>query len=239
MDGPAGPGCLQPEREDGRGGWIGPPTLDLVDNVIAGILALVIGLLVAVAGYRALRAMIALLGAVLGLGIGAAAAGGLPPEGTSHTIVTWVVAIVAALLCGWLAYAFYRVAVLLGLAAIGFSIGAGATVALGVRGDWVAWLAGAALAVVLVVIGLVADLPAVLLIVLTGLAGANLAVTGVMLLTGVAHLAGTAAGQPAAAGWWWGVAALVLALVAIGVQLRSLGRSRAPMRAQWGARATR
>lgn len=226
----------------GRSGqrFRGPPTLGGVDNLIAGIFSLVIGLLVAFAGYRALRLMIALLGALLGLGLGAALGSGLPLEGTARTALTWAVAIIAAILFGWLAYAFYQVAVLLGLASIGFAIGSGLMAALGFRAGWLPWSIGALVAVVLVVVGLVADLPAVLLIVLTSLAGANLAVNGVLLLTGAAQLTGSdPAGRPGA-GWWWGVAALVLAVVAIAVQLRSLGRARsAAMRAQWRARSAR
>lgn len=206
-----------------------------------GILAVIVGLLVAFVGYRALRTMIALLGALTGLGVGAAIAAGLPIEGRLGTVVTWIVAVLFALLFGWLAYAFYQVAVLLGLASIGFSIGAGLMVALGFRGEWLVWLVGALVAVVLVVIGLVGDLPAVLLIVLTGLAGANLAITGVMLLAGVIDLNYLHAGaDPGAVGWWWGVAGLVLAAVAIASQLRALSRSRvAAMRAQWDTRTPR
>lgn len=211
-----------------------------MDDVLVGILAVVVGLLVAFVGYRALRTMIALLGALTGFGVGGAIGAGLALDGALGTAVTWIVAVLVALLFGWLAYAFYQVAVLLGLASIGFSIGAGLMVALGFRGDWLVWLVGAFVALVLVVLGLVGDLPAVLLIILTGLAGANLAVTGAMLLAGAVDLAELNAGgaDAAAAGWWWAVAGLVLAVVAIASQLRSLNRSRvAAMRAQWAARA--
>lgn len=206
-----------------------------------GILAVIIGLLVAFVGYRALRTMIALLGALTGLGVGAAIAAGLPLEGTLGTVVGWVVAVLVALLFGWLAYAFYQVAVLLGLASIGFSIGAGLMVALGFRGEWLVWLVGALVAVLLVVIGMIGDLPAVLLIVLTGLAGANVTVTGVMLLARVVDLKYLYAGSDAVSvGWWWGVASLVLAAIGIASQLRALNRSRvAAMRAQWDTRTPR
>lgn len=210
-----------------------------MDDVLVGLLAVAVGLLVAFVGYRALRTVIALLGAVFGLGVGGAIGAGFPLEGTMAVAVTWIVAVLAALLFGWLAYAFYQVAVLLGLASIGFSIGAGLMVALGLRGDW---LVGALVAVVLVVIGMIGDLPAVLLIILTGLAGANLAITGVMLVAGVVDLGYLNAGgsDAVAVGWWWGVAGLVLAVIAIGSQLRSLNRSRAAaMRAQWAARGVR
>lgn len=204
-----------------------------------GLVALAVGLLVGLAGYRALRVMIALLGAVSGFGIGAGLAQALPLSGGGLTVATWVGALLGAIVFGWLAYAFYQVAVLLGLASIGFAIGSGLMLALGFRGGWLTWLVGALVAGVLVVIGLVGDLPAILLIVLTGLSGANLAITGAMLLTGSITLAqlDTAGSAAMARDWWWALAALVVAVAFVAYQLRSLNRSRAAaMRAQWAAR---
>ena len=77
------------------------------------------------------------------------------------------------------------------------------------------------------------------LIVLTGLSGANLAITGAMLLTGSITLAqlDTAGSAAMARDWWWALAALVVAVAFVAYQLRSLNRSRAAaMRAQWAAR---
>lgn len=55
-----------------------------------GLAALAVGLLVGLAGYRALRVMIALLGAVSGFGIGAGLAQALPLSGGGLTVATWV-----------------------------------------------------------------------------------------------------------------------------------------------------
>lgn len=206
-----------------------------MNDVLVGLLALLVGLGVAFVGYRALRVVIALLGAVFGFSVGGALAASIPAQGSFGTMLTWIGAIVGALLFGWLAYAFYQVAVLLGLASIGFAIGSGLMVAIGFRGGWLTWMVGAAVAVILVLIGMIGDLPAVLLIMLTGLSGANIAVTGVMLLVGAVNMTDlTVAGQAVHVGWWWAVASVVLAVVAIVSQLGSLNRSKAAaMRAQW------
>ncbi|MBK8445590.1 MAG: DUF4203 domain-containing protein [Micropruina sp.] len=206
-----------------------------MNDVLVGVLALIVGLGVAFVGYRALRVVIALLGAAFGFSVGGALAASIPAQGSFGTMLTWIGAIVGALLFGWLAYAFYQVAVLLGLASIGFAIGSGLMVAIGFRGGWLTWMVGAAVAVILVLIGMIGDLPAVLLIMLTGLSGANIAVTGVMLLVGAVNMADlTAAGEAVHVGWWWAVASVVLAVVAIVSQLGSLNRTKATaMRAQW------
>ena len=212
-----------------------------MNDIVVGLIALVVGLIVTFAGYAALRAVIALFGAFLGFGLGAALGASIPVSGAVGTVTVWICALVGALLLGWLAYAFYQVGVLLGLASIGFSLGVALMLALGVQSGWLVWAVGALVAVVLVVVGLIGDLPAILLIVLTALAGANLVITGVMVITGMVNLrlleaAGSA--LPPGQSWWWGIGSLVLAAFGMIVQLRSLRRARsASMRAQWsGAR---
>lgn len=212
-----------------------------MNDVMVGLIALVVGLIVTFAGYAALRAVIALFGAFLGFGLGAALGAAIPVSGAMGTVTLWICALLGALLLGWLAYAFYQVGVLLGLASIGFSLGVALMLALGVQSGWLVWAVGALVAVVLVVVGLIGDLPAILLIVLTALAGANLVVTGALLITGKVnvHLLDAAGGGlPPGQSWWWGLGSLVLAAIGMIVQLRSLRRARsASMRAQWsGAR---
>jgi hypothetical protein len=88
-----------------------------------------------------------------------------------------------------------------------------------------------------VVVGLIGDLPAVLLIVLTALAGANMVISGVMLVFGVVDLPMLQAGDALAKGqsWWWGAAALALAVIGMVAQWQTLRRSRSAttMHVQW------
>lgn len=212
-----------------------------MNDIVVGVVALVVGLIVTFAGYAALRAVIALFGALVGFGLGGALGASLPVSGALGSVLVWLCALLAALLLGWLAYAFYQVGVLVGLASIGFSLGVALMLALGVRSGWLVWAVGALVAVVLVVLGLIGDLPAVLLIVLTALAGANLVISGVMLLLGMIDLPvlqASGGGLPPGQSWWWGLVSLALAGVGMIAQWRSLRRSRAvAMRAQWsGAR---
>ncbi len=212
-----------------------------MNDIVVGVLVLLIGLIATFAGYAALRVVIALLGAVLGFALGGALGASLPIDGAVSAVAVWILAILGALLFGALAYAFYQVGVLLGLASIGFSIGVAVMLALGVRSAGLVWLVGALAGVALLVIGLIGDLPAILLIVLTALSGANLVISGVMLLAGTVNLSMLEAageGLPQGQSWLWTVAALALAVFGMVVQWRSLRQSRsAAMRAQWsGAR---
>ncbi|HVK45947.1 MAG TPA: DUF4203 domain-containing protein [Micropruina sp.] len=206
-------------------------------DLVVGLVALVIGLIVTFAGYAALRVVIALLGAFVGFSLGGALGALMPGLGVMRALAFWVCALLGALVMGWLAYAFYRVGVLLGLGAIGFNLGVALMLALGMRSSWLVWLVGALTAVALVVVGLIGDLPAVLLIVLTALAGANMVISGVMLVFGVVDLPMLQAGDALAKGqsWWWGAAALALAVIGMVAQWQALRRSRSAttMHVQW------
>jgi hypothetical protein len=198
-----------------------------------GIIAILIGLIVCLRGYVALRVIIALLGAWVGFFLGAGLVAGFTDGGFLGATLAWVAAIAGAILLAWLAYAFYQVAVLLGMGALGFAVATGVLAALGVDSPLLLWLIGAAAAVLLVVLALVTDLPAGILIVLTALAGANIAVTGVLLLIGDVTLLQLELGRaPDDIAAWWGIVAIALAVVGIVVQYRGVNRNRT-MRAAW------
>jgi hypothetical protein len=81
-----------------------------------------------------------------------------------------------------IAYLYYEVSVIIGMMGIGFVLGTGLMVALGVTWNWLIVLSGVVLAVVLAFVAIAGDLPMVLLTVLTALAGASTMVGGLMLL---------------------------------------------------------
>ncbi|WP_420112807.1 hypothetical protein [Pseudactinotalea sp.] len=201
---------------------------------LVGILGILIGLVVCLRGYAALRVIISLLGAWVGFFLGAGIVASVTGEGFLGAALAWVAAIVGAIVLGALAYAFYQVAVLVGMGSLGFSIATGVLAAIGVDSPALIWLVGGAAALLMVVLAIVTDLPAGILIVLTGLAGANIAVTGLLILLERVALADLQAGQvPDGVPTWAGIVALVLAIVGIVVQSRSASRERR-MRAAWG-----
>ncbi|MCG2803268.1 MAG: hypothetical protein L6311_14405, partial [Cellulomonas sp.] len=85
------------------------------------------------------------------------------------------------------------------------------------------------------------NLPAVVLVVLTALAGASVTVNGVMLLVGASTVAdlGQVAQGEVPSGWWFALDG-VLVVLGLVVQSRSLSGSRRSVSAQWhGAPAGR
>ncbi|WP_156253668.1 DUF4203 domain-containing protein [Pseudactinotalea terrae] len=205
-------------------------------ELVVGIIAVLIGLIVCLRGYVALRIIISLLGAWMGFIFGGALVASVTGEGFLATTFTWVGAIVGALLLGLLAYAFYQVAVLLGMGALGFTIATAVLAALGVDNRALIWIVAGAAALLAIVLAIVTDLPAGILIVLTALAGANIAVTGLLVLLGQLDVADLEAGYVPDGGvpLWAGIVALVLAILGIVVQWRGVARDKR-MRAAWAA----
>lgn len=197
---------------------------------VVAILGIVVGLLLCLRGYRAARTLLSLWGSFVGLVLGAY----LVAEATGTTVwstpLAWVVGLALALVFGALAYLWYAVGVIIGVGTLGFTAAGGVMRALG-SPQWAVLTVAAAVAVILAVVAIRLDAPAILLVVLTTLVGASLVVVSAMVLTGavdVTAIDGTAAWV--ATGWWWTVAEIVL----IGAGLVSQTRGRTPSpRGQW------
>jgi hypothetical protein len=151
-------------------------------------------------------------------------------------LLGWLVGLVFALVFAILAYAFFEVAVFIGMAAIGYVLGVALMVALEIEWRWLVALVGIAVGAAFALAAIALDLPVVLLIVLTAAGGATAMTAGLMLLTdafssddlsreGVtAKINGSA--------WWW-LLDLGLAVAGIVAQSRSTRRLRGTWREAW------
>jgi len=207
-----------------------------VDDIVVGILAIVVGLLFCFRGYLAMRVVIPIWGAFAGFMLGAGLIDSFTGDGFLGSVLGWVVGIALGALFALLAYLYYEISVVIAMAAIGFTLGASLMVALGVTWSWVIVIVGLAVGVLLAILAIVGDLPMVLLTVLTALAGASATVTGLMLLFGVISLEdfdSAATTQSLNDDWWWFAIYAGLALAGIIAQIRSTTGLRATLRASW------
>lgn len=204
-------------------------------DIVVGLIAALIGLLLTVRGYPTFRLLLSLYGAFAGFMVGVALASQLTDSGVLQGVVGWVGGFLGALIVGALVYTFYAVAVILGVGSIGFTLGAGAMAAAGIQTDWIILTAGIVAAVILAVFALVADLPAILVVILTAVTGAGLVVTAAMLLVG-SITSNQLWEQPGDylqhAGWWWAGYAAV-AILGIVVQSRYLRGAQKAVRSTW------
>lgn len=209
-----------------------------MSEIITGVLAVLLGLLLCFRGSGALRILLAIWGAFIGFGVGAVAVTQLTGQEYLGTVAGWAGAIVGALVFGALAYLFYAVAVILGFGAMGFVLGQTVAAAVGAEEPWVLTVVGVVAGVVLALLAIATNLPELVLIVISAFAGASITVAGLMVLLDmldVGSLVGGAdvslADHPA-----WYVGHLVLAVVGILVQLRrSRRRSPGTVRQSWAA----
>lgn len=206
-----------------------------MNDIIVGVLAILTGAVFCFRGYLAMRIIIPLWGAFAGFMLGAGIVAG--DAGFLATALGWIVGVAVALAFGLIAYLFYEVAVMIGMIAIGFTLGTSLMVALGVTWSWVIVLSGVVLAVALAFVALVGDLPMTLLTVLTGLAGAATIVAGLMLVFGVTDLDEFDSAQTTETlndDWWWYAIYLGLAVAGMVIQFTDVDRRRESLREAWG-----
>jgi hypothetical protein len=207
-----------------------------VEDIVVGVLAIVIGALFCFRGYLAMRAIIPAWGAFAGFMLGAGLVASFADESFLASAAAWLVGFGVAILFGALAYLYYEISVLLAMASIGFALGTGAMVALGVSWSWLIVLVGVAVGTLLAVIAIAGDLPMALLTLLTASAGATAMVAGVLILIGeiaVNDLTSETTTQTIGDDWWWYAIYLALVIAGIVAQLQSGARLRGSLRESW------
>lgn len=215
--------------------WRGRNVLRMPD-IILGILAILVGAVFCFRGIIAMRFVITLWGAFVGLNLGAGLVASINDESFLASALGWTVGIILAVILAVLAYLYYAVAVVLAMASIGFALGAGAMAALGVTWNWVIVLVGVIIGVLLAVLALAVDLPSVLLVVLSALGGAVAIVGGLMLLFNQINTVDfdNVSITSVNVDWWWYAVYIVLIIAGAVAQSRMLDRERS-IRQQWQA----
>lgn len=205
-----------------------------MSDVVVGVLALVIGLLLCFRGRGAMRILLALWGALVGFGLGMVVVAEMTGEGYLATTAGWVTALVLALVFSWLAFVFFSIAVVLGFASMGFVVGRTVAEALGVSEPWTIMAVGVVGGVVLGLLAALTDMPDLVLVVVSALAGASAAVAGLLLLLGTVDLDHYGDTRVAVVDEpLWYVGQLALAAIGILVQVRHTRRARS-LRQSWG-----
>lgn len=207
-----------------------------MNDVVLALLAIVAGLLFCFRGHLLLRVIIPIWGAFVGFAFGAGVVAAVTDEGFLSTAIAWFVGFGLALLFAAIAYLYYAVAVVIAMASIGFTIGASLMVAFDITWTWVIVLVGALVGLCLAVLAMIVDLPSIVLILLSAVAGASATTFGIMLLAGAIDSEDLTAGEITSQvdnDWWWYAIYVVLLLVGVVLQTRSTEALRASMRENW------
>ena len=153
-------------------------------DILLGLLAIVAGAAMLVAGQFVLRLVIPVWGFFAGFAFGAGLVAELADERFLGTVLGWVLGLVFALVFAVFAYLYYYVAVTLAMGAFGFAIGSGLVVALGIDWNWVAVLVGLVIGVLVGLVSVFTNMPMIVLVVFSSIAGAIGVTAGLMLLFG-------------------------------------------------------
>ncbi len=207
-----------------------------MEDVVVGLLAIFVGAVFCFRGYLAMRIVIPIWGFFAGFVLGAGAVSAFDDTEFLNTVLGWVLGLAIGLLFAVIAYLYYEVAVVLTFASIGFAFGSSLMTALNIDWNWLVILGGVALGVVFAIIAIMGELPMILLVVFSMIAGALVMTAGLMLLFGALETedwTNDSVVNLIDDDWWWWVIAFVLAMAGLLAQVKTIASMRWSMRAAW------
>ena len=148
----------------------------------AGLIGILFGLTVCFAGYRLFLVLLPIWGFIFGLAFGAQTMQALFGVGFLSTVTSWVVGFIVGGVFAVLSYLFYMVAVAMIAGSLGYSIGVGLLLAIGMQMNFLVWLIGIVVAVILVVVTFRFNLAKWVIIIATGIIGAEVIIGSIVLM---------------------------------------------------------
>ena len=148
----------------------------------AGLIGILFGLAVCFAGYRLFLVLLPIWGFFFGLAFGAQTMQALFGVGFLATITSWIVGFIVGGVFAVLSYLFYMLAVAIIAGSLGYSIGVGLLLAIGMQMNFIVWLVGFVVAVVLIVVTFRFNLAKWVIIIATGVDGAELIIGSIVLM---------------------------------------------------------
>jgi hypothetical protein len=191
-------------------------------DVLVGIIMIVLGGFLALAGLRVFFIALPIMGFIVGMAGGLALMDHIFDNQFLSTASGIVVGVIFGIVCAVLSYLFWYVAIILGAAYIGATLGSGLMEAFNVNTQWVILIAAVIGAIILGLLTVLLDLPIYWVIVNTAFVGATLVIGGVLLALDRIDRPELSYGTIWAAideSWFWVIAWIVVAAVGIGAQL--------------------
>ncbi len=191
--------------------------------ICTAVLALVIGVLALVAGYRLFLLLLPIWGFFAGFAFGAHATTLIFGTGFLSTATSWIVGFVAGLIFAVLSYMIYIVGVALLSAAFGYFLGAGLTL-LFLDPGLIVTLVGLAGAVIMAFVVLAFNIQKLVLELVTSFGGATAILTGILLMFGRISLESLGSNPVRMVlddSIFWLIVWLVLGFVGLAIQIAS------------------
>jgi len=192
-----------------------------METFFLGLLAILVGAAFCFIGFRLFLILMPLWGFIAGFTAGAAGISALFGDGFLSTALGWIVGAVLGLVFALLVYFFYWAAVVILGASIGYSLGAGIILGFGLPGI-LAFVVGLSFATAAVLATIFLDVPQLLIVAFTALAGAGALLAGILLWVGRIKVEGLRQGAVAAVladSWFWLIVYVVVAALGLIVQI--------------------
>jgi len=139
----------------------------------AGLIGTLLGLYLAFAGYRFFLFLLPVWGFFFGLAFGAHTMMSLFGMGFLATITSWVVGFIVGAIFAVLSYFFYFFAVGLVAGSVGYAIGAGLMLAIFPQANFLSWIVGVIIAVIVAIATLALNVQKIVIIIATSVLGAG------------------------------------------------------------------
>lgn len=194
-------------------------------EIICGtMIALLFATFVCFAGYRFFLVLLPIWGFFFGFALGVQSIQALIGDGSFATVTSWAVGFVVALLFAVLAYLFYIIAVAIIAGSLGYGLTVAILGAIGLQFGFLTWLIAIVVAVAFAFVTLRYNLAKYVIIIVTALGGASLAIGTLLLGPGQVDIA-TIFANPVQAlfsvSWFWGLIFVAMAIGGIVVQWRA------------------
>jgi hypothetical protein len=151
-------------------------------NLILGLVAIIVGLLIAAYGTRGFFLLLPLFGFVVGFLLGGQVVTELFGDGLFATALGWLVGFVVGLGFAVLAGLWWWAAVAVLFGVVGYELGSGVLIAIGLDPGFVTAVVGVVVGVGLAVLAIALDAPTLLVAAVTAFGGAAYAVAGLFLV---------------------------------------------------------
>ena len=200
-------------------------------DLLAGIILIVLGGFLALAGLRVFFIALPIMGFIAGMAGGLALMDHLFDNRFLSTTTGIIVGIVLGIVGAVISYMFWYISIVLGAAFVGASLGTGLMNAFNVDGRWVILIVAVIGAIILGLMTVLLDLPIYWVIVNTAFVGATILIAGVMLALNRIDRFELNYGTVWAAideSWFWVIAWVVVAAVGIGAQLSMITQAALP-----------
>jgi hypothetical protein len=207
-------------------------------EIVIGIILGLLGLAICFFGLRFWFILLPVFGAIAGFYVGARVMQDLFGTGFLATATSWIVGAIVAVAFALLSWFVWYAGAIIMAGAVGASLFSGIVHAIWTE-PWgvVLFIAGLIGAIIFAVGALMLNLPLYIIIVNSALAGASLAVAGVMAMFGMITTSELADGATVAvvdearfegASWLWVILWLVIAILGIVFQVRSMKETMLP-----------